>query len=77
MNQDDSVANDLKTVNKGRGKKIAYLLLAVAGVAILIGVLIGKMRGTDVEESSAAMVEAVPPGNPAANLPDAAPQPSL
>lgn len=76
MNQDKSVANDLKAVNKGRGRKIAYLVLAVAGVATLLGVVVSQMSGTDVEESSAAMVEAVPQGNPAPALPDAAPQPA-
>ena len=71
MNHDESVANELKAATKGRGRKIAYLVLAVAGVTTLLAVLVSQMSGTDVEESSAAMVEAVPQGIPAPS--DAAP----
>ncbi|MDX2020325.1 MAG: hypothetical protein SF187_08785 [Deltaproteobacteria bacterium] len=77
MNQNDSLAEDLKRVRKGRGRKIAYLLLALAALGILLGVFVSQMRGTDVEQSSAAMVEVVPRGNTPPTIPDAAPQPSL
>lgn len=60
MTEDQSVKDELKKVHQGRGRKTVYLVLALLGVTVLIGAFIGSTRGTDVEKSSAAMVEAVP-----------------
>ena len=60
MKDDQSVEATLSLVRQGRGKKIAYLVGAIIAVAIVIGAFVRGTRGTDVEKSSAAMVEAVP-----------------
>lgn len=77
MNEEDqSVKDALHATKKGRGRKIAYLVGAAAAVAIVIGAFVGATRGTNFDESSAAMVEAVPPQNQAATSQDAGAAPS-
>lgn len=71
MNENQSVEDTLKQVKQGRGRKIGYLIGAVAAVGLVVGVMITSTRGTDIEESSAAMVEAVPSEDAGAALPDA------
>lgn len=60
MKDDQSVEATLSLVQQGRGRKIAYLVGAIVAVALVIGALVRGTRGTDVEKSSAAMVEGVP-----------------
>ncbi len=60
MNENQSVQDTLKKVKQGQGRKVAYFIGAVASVAVVVGVMIWNTRGTDIEESSAAMVEAMP-----------------
>lgn len=71
MNENQSMKDTLKEVNQGRGRKVAYLIGAVAAVGIVVGVMITSTRGTDIEESSAAMVEAVPAEDAGASPSDA------
>lgn len=60
MNEPQSVEESLKQVKTGRGRKVAYLIGAAAAVALLIGGVIVATRGTDIEESSAAMADPEP-----------------
>ena len=64
MNENQATRDDLKQVKRGSGKRTAYLVGAVAAVAVVIGAFVASTRGTDVERSSAAMAE-VPENQPA------------
>lgn len=57
MQEDKSLEDTLHGVQKGRGKKVGYLIAAAAGIATLIGGVIVATRGNDIERSSAAMSE--------------------
>jgi len=60
MSEQEPVKDLLKKSQGPRGKRVAYLVITVVALAILFGAVIVSFRGTDVEESTAAMVEAVP-----------------
>lgn len=55
MQEDKELEDDLHRVQKGRARKVGYLVAAAAGVATLIGAVIVGTRGHDIERSSAAM----------------------
>jgi len=55
--EDPSLKDTLKKVQRGRGRKIVYLILSIVGVSIIVGAYLLTTRGTDFDESAAAMAD--------------------
>ncbi len=76
QNEDPSLQAALKKAQAGRGRKVLYLILSVVGVSIIVGAYYYSTRGTDFDESAAAMADPFGGQQPEPQEQDAEPAPA-
>jgi hypothetical protein len=60
MDKDPSLNVLLKRTERGRGKRVAILVVVVLATVVLIGVVAAGFRGRHIPQNAAAMTTAVP-----------------
>jgi hypothetical protein len=60
MDKDQALEEIVKKTKIGRGKRLAIMVVAVVGVAVLIAVVVAGFRGRQILQDSAAMTTPIP-----------------
>ena len=69
MDKDQEMRVMVKASKTGRGKRVAFMVMAVLAVAVLFTVVVAGFRGRNIQQNAAAMTTPVAPAVKVATRP--------